>query len=259
MGINKKSSSNKQHKSESKSVDLKNRLDLDLCEETLDCVQGNLNFFRACIARVITSLTETKFSLVALEDLCRTKVNGSFYESELKIFEMLINSELLKIDDIHKSTKYRGISLLNTKARKFFSKEKLLIDPYSTRKFELDFSLFNIDIFSPVDLSPGLNLGAKFCLSDLSINSIKNTLFVNNYQRENSFLNDFVTYRFNVDRMLDRALSISSVLDSKQVILEILKKSLLKEENPTKDLKKINIARINKQVKADSQRIAEYF
>ena len=59
--------------------------------------------------------------------------------------------------------------------------------------------------------------------------------------------------------MLDRALSISSVLDSKQVILEILKKSLLKEENPTKDLKKINIARINKQVKVDSQRIAEYF
>jgi hypothetical protein len=257
MGINKKSSSNKHDKSDSKSVDLKNRL--DLCQETLNCVQSNLNFFKACIARIITSLTETKSVLIVLEDLCRTKVNGSFYESELKIFEILINSELLKIDDIHKSTKYRGISLLNTKARKSFSKEKLLIDPYSTRKFELDFSLFNIDIFSPVDLSPGLNLGAKFCLSDLSINSKKNTLFVNNYQRENSFLNDFVTYRFNVDRMLDRALSISSVLDSKQVILDILKKSLLKEDNPLKDLKKINFARVKKHVKADFQRIAEYF
>ena len=46
MGINKKSSSNKQDKSESKSMELKNRLDLDLCEETLNCVQSNLNFFR---------------------------------------------------------------------------------------------------------------------------------------------------------------------------------------------------------------------
>lgn len=250
MAINKKSTNKKHSKTEFNSV--------DFCKETLNCVQANLDFFRACIVRVITSLKEAKSSLVALEDLCRTKANSSFYESELKIFEILINSELLKLDHIRKSTKYKGISLLNTKAKKNLIKESLLIDIYSGKNFELDFSLFNIDLFSCVEAGPGLNLGAKHRLGDLSVDLKKQTLFVSNHQRENSFLNDFVTYRFNIDRMLDRALSISSVLDSKQVILDILKKSLLKEENPIKDFKKINFAKIKKQVKIDSEKIATF-
>lgn len=231
-------------------------LDSKLFKETFTGVKNNLEFFLSCMTRVVTSLKAVQEIIIHLEEFYRDKMDSSFYESELEVFQIILNSELLKIVDINKSTKYKGISLIETKAKNYIGRESLLIDIFSDTKFVIDFSIFNLDLHSDPVSEVGLNLGARNKLGDLTLLSNKEALDKSIVTFKRSFFNDFEFYRFNIERMLDKALSIKATIESKRSILLLIEQSF---DSGKKDKKSLpNFANLSKHIKEDSKKIAQY-
>jgi phosphotransferase system IIB component len=219
-------------------------------------VKNNLNFFISCMTRVITSLKRTQEIIVNLEEFYRNKMDGFYYESELEVFQIIVNSELFKIIDIHESTKYKGISLLDKKSKKYICHDELFIDVFSDKKFKIDFSFFNLNPDSNLSSEAGINLGAKNKLIDLNLIMKKTASKSGADIFKSSFFNDFDFYRFNIERMLDKALSISATLESKLMNLNFIEESLdFKKKNKKQ---KINFLALSKHIEEDSKKIAQY-
>jgi phosphotransferase system IIB component len=215
------------------------------------CIRDNLNFFDACMTRVITSLKAIHESIIKLEELYQITASGSYYKSELEAFQVMINSELLKITDIYKSTKYKGISLLDMSSENFLGQEKLFIDIYSHEKYEINFPIFNADIDSDLESVAGINLGACNKLGDLCFEEMKNLV-------NGKYSNDFVSCRFNIERMIDKALSISATLNSKSMLLSIIEHVSLDEIKIRTEIEKIDFTNLENHASEDALKIAQY-
>lgn len=240
------------------SVRLNISLESKIFKEAFKSVENNLNFFKGCISRVTSSLSNALEVVNNLEEFYCANVNDCHYGSELETLQVIINSELLKIVNINQSTKYKGLPLLDQKADDFIGKEKLLIDIYSEEKYEIDFSQFNLDIYSGLVLEPGLNLGAKNKLAYLSLDYKNTSSSLEAYKYRTGFLNDFGSYKFNLQRMLDKALSISAILESKSVFLNIIKDACVDSDEFKSETKKINFVNLKNHQSEDSKKISEY-
>jgi hypothetical protein len=245
MAKNKKQSQKNEtiHFSEELSVELK------IFRQSLFIISNNLNFFKACSTRLVNTLRQVKDQLQIIEALYVDYFQKQALASEAKKKEVLIHSEILQVLNLNNSTKFKGVSLMDSSSDNFIAEIALIIDVYESSKYKLDFKDFDLTLSEP---ESGINIGSKNVLLKNQSN------FENVYDYKNfevDFNEDFANYKFNVDKLLDKVYSLDLMISQKLEKLDELKKKLACDDSLNEELQKLDIKKVTSDLTEDSRTI----